>query len=51
METNKSEINNSIIKLLFTVAFSVVLPERGLPYPDFPPPYAFTHFFSSNHSL
>ena len=39
-------INNNIIKLLFSVAFSVSVPERGLSYPKFQPPYAFPHFFS-----
>ena len=46
MGINKNQINNNIIKLLFTVAFSVSVPERGLPYPKFQPPYTFPHFFS-----
>ena len=48
MGTNKNEINNNIIKLLFTVAFSVFLQERRLSYPEFQP-YAFPHCLSSNH--
>ena len=38
METNKNEINNIIIKYLFTAAFSVFLPEHGLSYLEFQPP-------------
>ena len=44
MKIHKNEINN-MIKLLFTIAFSVSLPERGLSYPKCQPPYTFPHFF------
>ena len=52
MGTNKNEINNNIIKLLFTVAFSVSVPERGLSYiQDFNPLTLFLTFFSSNKGI
>ena len=35
MGNNKNKIRNNIIKLFFTVAFSVSVPERGLTYPTF----------------